>query len=62
MDITMCMGGNCPLKETCVRYLAKPSEYQSFFMELPFQKIDDKVTCTFYYEKDLDSDTKPLEK
>lgn len=57
MDLTKCVGGNCPLKNNCKRYLATAGEYQSYFVELPFQKVDDKVTCTFYYEvKDLDLD------
>jgi len=27
-DITMCSGQECPKKDTCFRYLAKPSEYR----------------------------------
>lgn len=26
-DITMCPGTGCPLRETCFRYMAEPSEY-----------------------------------
>lgn len=33
-DITMCKGTNCPAKESCYRYTAKPNEYyQSYFIE-----------------------------
>jgi hypothetical protein len=36
-DITMCMGGDCPLKQDCYRYTAKPSQYlQSYFGEIPY--------------------------
>jgi hypothetical protein len=34
-DITMCKGKNCPLKESCYRFTAKPDEWQSFFLEEP---------------------------
>ncbi len=37
-DITMCPGTNCPYKETCYRYTAKPSDYQSWFMEAPIKE------------------------
>jgi hypothetical protein len=44
-DITMCPGTNCPHKETCYRYTAKPSEYQSYFTEAPVK--DEK--CDMYW-------------
>ena len=35
-DITMCEGTNCPKKETCYRFTAKPDEdRQSYFMTPP---------------------------
>ena len=46
-DITMCKGGECPQKETCWRYTAKPDEYwQSFFSEVPFDRDGE---CNHYY-------------
>jgi hypothetical protein len=37
-DITMCEGKNCPIKENCYRYTAKPNEYrQSYFVTPPYQ-------------------------
>ena len=45
-DITMCKGNDCPLKETCYRYKAKPCEYQSYFMEAPYKDDD----CSHYWE------------
>ena len=45
-DITMCPGTNCPYKETCYRFTAKPSEYwQSYFTEPPIK--DGK--CEMYW-------------
>jgi hypothetical protein len=35
-DITMCKGEGCPIKNNCYRNIAKPSEYQSYFEESPF--------------------------
>lgn len=50
-DITMCSGGNCPMKETCYRYKAKPSEFwQSYFTEIPFKMVEGKIECTHYME------------
>jgi hypothetical protein len=40
-DITMCDGGNCPLKDTCYRYKATPNEHrQAYFLEEPY--VDSK--------------------
>lgn len=37
-DITMCQGGDCPIKETCYRYTAPVSDFrQSWFCEYPFK-------------------------
>ena len=36
-DITMCVGDECPIKEKCYRFMAKPSEYQYYFMEAPYR-------------------------
>lgn len=37
-DITMCLGTNCPYKETCYRFTATPNEYrQAYFMEPPIK-------------------------
>jgi len=48
-DITMCTGENCPLKEKCYRYRARPSEkWQSYFVEVPYNH--DKEKCDEYWE------------
>ena len=36
-DISMCPGGDCAIKESCLRYNAKPTEYrQSYFVSPPY--------------------------
>jgi hypothetical protein len=44
-DITMCVGTNCPHKEKCYRYTAKPSDYQSYFMKPPIKE----GKCEYYW-------------
>lgn len=46
MDITLCEPDNCSIKETCLRYRAEHSEYQSYFNGSPL--IEGK--CDFYIE------------
>ena len=52
-DITMCKGENCPLKQTCYRYNAKPSDYQSYFMEPPV----DNGKCEYFWRDKVKSKT-----
>ena len=35
-DITMCPGGDCPMRHDCYRHTAEPSERQSYFVEPPW--------------------------
>ena len=49
-DITMCSGHNCPKKETCHRYTANKSYWQSYFMEVPYNKEIDN--CGFYWDNE----------
>lgn len=45
----MCSGLDCPLKETCYRYTAKPNEFrQSYFINSPYDKENEK--CDYFYE------------
>lgn len=45
-DIAMCKGDNCPLKRTCYRFTAKPSEYlQSYFLNVPYDEKEG--TCNY---------------
>lgn len=46
-DITMCKDENCPLKEKCYRFKAKPSEYwQSYFINSPYKNGD----CEYFWK------------
>jgi len=47
MDITICKGNNCPIKDKCHRHTAKAEpQYQSYFVNPPF-KINEE-TNTFH--------------
>lgn len=50
-DIAMCSGDGCPLKEKCYRFTAKPSDYQSYFLDPPIK--DDK--CNHYWGENAES-------
>lgn len=48
VDIAMCYnGGACPLKESCFRFIAKPSAYQTMGS---FYKPEEDGECTHYWE------------
>ena len=51
-DITMCIGTNCPLKETCYRYRAVKDNYrQSMFVEVPFKITPmNTIECKYYWK------------
>lgn len=49
-DIAKCKGDGCTLKESCHRYLAKPSMYQSYFVNPPFVEKDGKQECDLYWK------------
>ena len=47
-DVSMCSGENCPLKNSCYRFTAKPSEYrQAYFMQVPYNHEEKK--CDHYW-------------
>lgn len=47
-DITMCVGTDCPKKESCYRYTAPVNKYrQSYFVDVPLK--EDK-TCDEFRE------------
>ena len=49
-DITKCEGVGCEAKETCYRYTAKPSRYQSYFTETPIIKTKGLPDgCDYYW-------------
>lgn len=55
-DITMCMGGDCELKEKCYRYTAKVNIYsQSYFSKIPYWNSQ---SCQEYWDNTPISKTK----
>lgn len=53
-DIAMCSGVDCPMKEKCHRFTAKPDEYQSYFSIPPFKKEHGKPDCEFFWGESAD--------
>jgi len=48
-DISMCKGGDCPLKEKCYRYKATPTdEWQTYLAEIPYNK--ETKECNLYWK------------
>ena len=48
-DITMCAGGDCPIKKLCYRHNAEIEGRQDFFGNLPF---DFSINSCSYFWKD----------
>lgn len=58
-DITLCFGVNCPIKEQCYRFTARPEVYQSYFYDSPREGL----TCNYFIQNttnlvinDIDTD------
>lgn len=48
-DISMCKGGDCPKKQDCYRFKAKPSQYmQTYFMHPPYDVKEQ--TCEMFWD------------
>ena len=46
-DITMCLGNDCPIKETCYRFTAIPTPHWQSYSDF---KYDEKLNvCEFFY-------------
>lgn len=48
-DITKCKGTDCPLKDSCYRYLAPSGFAQHWFVDVPYH-FKDKHECTKYID------------
>ena len=47
----MCKNTHCPLKETCYRFMAKPSDYwQSYSNFAPKITKEGKAVCEYYWD------------
>ncbi len=49
LDITMCLGEECPLKRNCIRYVAKSAKLQSYFMKTNYDNETNK--CEYFADK-----------
>lgn len=65
MDISMCADNECPVRETCYRFKAKPSEYRQSYGE--FDRLNNpgiaEGSCSYYWkiiEKDTWSEVDPM--
>lgn len=45
-DIAMCLGGECPVKENCWRYMAPESRWQSYLDTPPFNEDG----CEYFWD------------
>lgn len=51
-DISMCNGGECPLKKSCYRFTTTPSDYQAY---CDFsQDLKEEVECKYYWPNEED--------
>lgn len=57
-DICMCEGNGCMQKESCYRYTAKPSEYQSYFVVPPYKCSLGECEYYWYRGKEKSTDEK----
>ena len=49
-DIAKCEGTGCPLKETCYRFTATPSEFrQSYFLNIPYD--EETKNCEYLWTR-----------
>ena len=56
-DITMCTDNECPMKETCYRYVAPVSKYrQAYFLESPKRKKLTGYDCDYYWKVKAETD------
>ncbi len=48
LDVTMCPGGACPLRQRCFRYRAVPDERQEWFGAVPFD--EEAAACALFWD------------
>ena len=47
-DISMCDNEQCPLKETCYRFTATPSEFRQAYAK--FKYNEETESCDYYWK------------
>lgn len=50
MDVTKCVGKDCPLKDKCYRHIAPENCYQYYFTGIPGEMVDGEFKCEHYWE------------
>lgn len=59
-DISKCRGTNCPLANTCYRYLADSDDiWQAYITEIPIKPDN---TCDYYWQVSTESELNILNK
>ena len=48
LDICMCQGYKCPLKDECLRYKSKPEKLQTYFTEILYKN----GKCKYYITRE----------
>lgn len=63
-DISMCTNSKCPLSSTCYRYLARPSQYQCYYILSPedIDKIRTTGTCSEYWKCETKEDLEKFDR
>ena len=49
-DISMCTNGECPLKQKCFRYTAKPIEHRQSYSMFKPTVVDGEITCEWFWD------------
>ena len=47
-DIAMCFGKGCPIKHSCYRHTATPTEKRQAYADFKFTSDEGKSGCTYY--------------
>ena len=47
-DISMCMGKNCPIKKSCLRFTDTPNGRRQSYMDFEFKETENLKDCDAY--------------
>jgi hypothetical protein len=50
MDISMCFGNNCPIKNDCKRFAGKTVQQYQWYSDFKGSYIEGKYTCDSFIE------------
>ena len=50
MDISMCFGNNCPIKNNCLRFEKKSIQRYQWYSDFKGEIKDNKFVCEYYIE------------